>query len=1044
LNCRSRGQNFWDAVLEREGQTEEEIALRGKKRFSVRLERVNPQAIWEAAHEAAPAKGTPFHLEPDGSGVIDNLVFRPKTTPAPGPGEIAIAVDHSALNFRDVMLASGMLPPDALEGGIFGKQLGLECAGEVSAVGHDVRDLKMGDRVMALAADTLSGVALAKAIHAVKIPDTLSTEQAATLPMAYLTAYYGLVTLARVRAGERVLVHAGAGGVGIAAVQIAKVLDADVFATASPAKHAYLRSLGVEGVYDSRDTRFFDDIMADTGGGGMDVVLNSLAGPRITQSLKALASSGRFVEIGKADIYKNKRIGLRLLADNISYFAVDIDRLLLQKPALMGEVLSDAIALFTERGLNPHPYAVYPVAEARAAIEALARGANTGKIVLSMKGTVRVAPPATLDLPRDATYLVAGGTSGFGLETARFLADKGARHIALVSRNGLAGDAEREKVRALEKSDVEVSVFNADIANLEEVRRVVDQCHLETAPLRGVFQSAMVLDDGMLEEMSFEHFSAPLAPKVQGTSNLHQATEKIDLDYFISFSSIASMYGTPGQGNYAAANSFLDQLAAWRRAKGLSATTINWGVLGSVGFVARTEKVRDFLGNHGWAPLSPEEAFQVLERAMLEKPVQIGALKTDWVALGETFPHSTTSYRFAHLHREDVRTDSAGDGGKDLSKLLATTARDKRKGILVSALSKTMGKIVGVAADKVDTELPITRMGLDSLMANQVRSWLTTQTGIDVTLMQIMQGPSIGELAEDIAQKIDQISQGSAFGGGAGWVTIPKPNPDASERLFCFSYLGAGASVFSHFVDAMPEDIELCLVQLPGRENRLAEAPFTDGMALFAELSVAVYPLLDKPYAFYGHSFGGNIAMSFATYLKAVHDTAPAHLFVGAAVPPGVENPLEKRFLENEAKGYDDLSDQDLAELLRTLGAPEAILNDEEVFAATVPALRADLEITRQRLVSKDQKVSCPLTAIAGTGDDIYDASLLAKWEKHSDDFTFERVDGGHLFIHDEVAARAVVELISDALSRADEGEPPADLSERRRAKTAELTAAGA
>jgi len=1023
---------FAEMVLAPEGMTEEEIAIRGKKRFSARFERVDAERMWRSAHQEVPARGAAFHLESDDSGLLESLVFRPKDTSMIAPDEVEIAVTHSALNFRDVMLASGMLPDEALEGGVFKKQFGLECAGEVTAMGSRVSGLKVGDRVMAVAADTIAGVAVAKADHVVPIPEGMTFEQAATLPMAYLTAYYSLVTLARVRAEDRVLIHAGAGGVGIAAVQIARTIGAEVYATAGRPKHAYLKSLGVKAVFDSRDTAFYDDIMRVTSGQGVDVVLNSLAGPKTTQSLKALAPAGRFVEIGKADIYKNKRVGLRLLADNISYFAVDVDRLLEQRPKLMGEVFREAVKLYVSRELSLHPYAVYPVSDVRAALGALARGEQTGKIVISMKGRVSVAPPATLRLPGNAAYLVAGGTGGFGLETARFLAERGARHLALVSRNGVKRDEEAATVRELEQAGVEVKVFQADISKQDEVQRIVRATHSDTVPLRGVFQSAMVLDDGLVNDMSWEQFRMPLLPKVQGTWNLHRATEHLPLDYFVSFSSIASMYGTPGQSNYAAANSFLDQFSKYRRSRGLAATTINWGVLGSVGFVARTKKVRDFLGNHGWAALSLREAFQVLERAMLEKPVQIGALKTDWQALGETFPHSRSSYRFQHLHSEDAeRAGAVGEGSQDLAKRLAGTTHEKRKGILVSALSQMMGKIVGVSKDKVDVELPVTRMGLDSLMANQIRSWLTTQTGIDFTLMQIMQGPSIEELAEEIAQKIDQTAASSTGSGSGEWVVIPKPNPDASHRLFCFSYLGAGASVFNHFADELTDDLELCLVQLPGREDRVGEEPIRDGMALFSELSEAIEPLLDKPYAFYGHSFGGNIAMSFATYMKAVHDTSPEHLFIGAAVPPGVENPLEKRFLENESKGYDDLPDKSLVELLRTLGAPEAYLNDEETLSAALPALRADLEITGQRLVAKDQKLDCPITAVAGKRDDIYAVNLIAEWKRHTDRFKLELVDGGHLFIHDEASARAVTRLISDTLSKTDL-EPPIDLSKRR------------
>ncbi len=1006
---------YEELVAVPEGPTEEEVAIRGRMRFAARLERVDTEALWQNAHTEVPAAGSYFHLTSDDSGVVDRLAFRTATPRPLGPDEVRIAVRHTALNFRDAMLALGLLPDEALFGGVFEKRFGLECAGMVTEVGTAVTHLRTGDAVMAVAADTIGGIVTANGAHVVHIPDGMTTEQAAALPMAYLTAYYSLVTLARLERGERVLIHAGAGGVGIAAIHIAKALGAEVHVTASRPKHDFLESLGVHAVYDSRSTGFYSEVMRATDGWGVDVLVNSLAGAKLTQGLKALAPCGRFVEIGKADLYRNKRIGLKLLADNISYFAVDIDRLLRQKPDLMGRTLAGAAALIASERFAPHPYTVYPIAEVREAIWALSRAEQIGKIVLSMEGTVRLAPPAALALPPDGAYLIAGGTSGFGLEVARFLAERGARHLTLVSRSGLKTDADRGVVAELTRSGVTVQILEADISDPEEARRVVAKTHSESTPLKGVFQSTLVLDDGLVKEMSAAQFIAPLMPKIQGTWNLHRATLGLPVEHFVSFSSVASLYGTPGQGNYAAANAFLDSFAVYRRAMGLPASTVNWGVLGGVGFVARSKKVRDFLGNHGWGALSVREAESVLEKVLLEAPVNIGAMKADWRALGETFQNSGGSYRFEALHREaDKEMVSAGESGQDLLGRVLALPPEKRGGVLREAVAQMLSKILGVAKDKIDIATPITQMGLDSLMANQIRSWLTTQTGVEFSLMQVMQGPTVEELAEEIVQKLASAPPKPLM--DAGWFQIPRPNPDATHRLFCFSYLGAGASVFNDWPGLFPEEIEVCLVQLPGREERIDEPPFTDGMSLFSALAEAMTPMLDKPYAFYGHSFGGNLAMSFSAYLKAVRDTGPSHLFIGAAVPPGEVNPLDQRFLDKDTR-YETLPDEMLVDLLKAVGAPNAYTDNRELVEAAMPALRADLEITGQRLVAKDHKAACPVIALAGTEDHLYDIDLLGKWRKLADAFELFEVSGGHLFIHEETARVQAAEIIKKVIS---------------------------
>jgi len=547
--------------------TEREVAFRKGIRYVARLIPRASKASSGAVLEVPAAES--FRLDISRPGNLDNLILRKAIRPKPEAGEVEIRVNAAGLNFRDVMNAAGVYPGGPIP-------FGAECAGTISEVGSGVTDLKVGDEVLAVANGSFSAFTTADARAVVAKPPAFSFGQAATIPIAFLTAYYSLHHLAKLSRGERVLIHAGAGGVGLAAVQLAQHAGAEIFATAgSPEKRAYLKSMRVPHILDSRSLIFADEIMKATGGRGVDVVLNSLPGEYITRSLAILTAYGRFVEIGKTDIYQNKPLGLFPFRNNLSYFALDLERVCRERPALVRSLLMELMAMFKQGSLKPLPHNVFLVEDAANAFRYMARRKNIGKVVLSFSFAESKKSADRSTAPRaDATYLITGGHGGLGLRVARWLVEKGARHLALLSRSG-ASIAAQEVVTELAAKGAAVTTIQADISNESEVAQALSQIHDTMPPLRGIIHAAGVLDDHLLMNLDAESFRRVLAPKVLGAWNLHKLTGDLPLDFFVVFSSVASILGSPGQANYAAANAFLDGLAHDRRSHGLPCLSIN-------------------------------------------------------------------------------------------------------------------------------------------------------------------------------------------------------------------------------------------------------------------------------------------------------------------------------------------------------------------------------------------------------------------------------------------------------------------------------------
>ena len=811
------------------GSAEDEVLLRDGGRW---VRRFRPLRDLDACADAATA--LPARLERADTAGIEDIHHRLCDPAPPAAGEVEIAVRAAGLNFSDVMKALDLypgLPPGRVA-------LGSECSGVITRVGPGVTEWRPGDEVMAVAPGAF-GTHVAVATHLVaRKPAGLSHEQAAAVPIAFLTAVHALQECGRMRAGESLLVHAASGGVGLAALQLARLAGVRVFATAgSDEKREFVRRHGAEHVMDSRSLAFADEVRRLLPG-GVDMVLNSLPGDAIARGIASLAVGGRFLEIGKRDIYADAPLGLHGMRNNIAFFAIDLDQLFKQQAERMGAALRALVGRFESGELVPPPVTVFAADETAAAFRTMQQARHVGKVVISYAVRPRrVRPPAAgaLRLDPQGTYWVAGGLGGFGIEIARWLAARGAGALVLGGRSGAVSPAAAAAIADIERGGTQVRIVPADITRPEEVRRVLAHVAETLPPLRGILHTAMVLEDRLLLDLDRATLDRVLRPKVLGGWNLHRESLGLELDHFILFSSLSSVFGHAGQANYAAANAALDGLAHHRRGLGLPATVINWGHVGEVGYLAERGELSARLERQGVLSFTVRQATDCLAAALVSRETQLSVLRMDWTlwrGLGIT---AAVPPKFAHLLR--ARDGAAAAGAAVSPESIRAAAPTERLAMVERFVRGKAAGLLGIDPAEMDADRPLLELGLDSLMAVEFRNWIENQLAVGLPISALMRGGGVRSLAGTICDEIGTTAapEAAAAGTEADAVAASAFPMSAGQRGLWYAYrrdptstpynVSLPARVRSAVdVDALRRTIELVVARHPSLRTTFSDA----------------------------------------------------------------------------------------------------------------------------------------------------------------------------------------------------------------------------
>lgn len=757
-----------DALLDEVGEEKPEslVAFRQGRRLAARL--VHSTSDSSEPRETPHADlNQPYELRVSSAGVLDNLSLCRVERRLPGPGEVEIEVHATGLGFRDVLIALGRYPGTS-------QVLGYECAGRIVRVGAGLTGFHAGQRVMAVGPGSYSAFLTIAADRIVPIPEPLSDEQAATLPSAFLTAQYALCRLGRISAGETVLIHAAAGGVGLAAVQLARRAGAEILATAgSPEKRAYLESLGVPHVMDSRSLEFAGQIMDITGGRGVDVVLNSLAGDFIPKSLSVTAPKGRFLEIGKTGIWDHARVAE--LNRELAYYPIDLAAAFDIEPGLVQSLFEELIPDFAQGLLKPLPFRSFPIDRAVSAFRFMAHARHVGKVIVSHPGSHGNRPGRTTGLDAAGSYLITGGMRGLGLLVAQWMSERGARHLVLTGRGEVSGSA-AEAIREIEAKGTQVTVSRGDVSDPVHLAALFSRFGRSLPALRGVIHCAGVVDDGVFAQQTWERFEKVMAPKVEGAWRLHVLSQGQPLDFFVLFSSAVSLLGSAGQANHVAACAFEDSLAHHRHDLGLPALSINWGPWSDIGAATQTG-ISQRLRMKGFRLIEPRQGLRVLEQLLARELVQAGVLSVDWRQYADALPSgSQSAFLTRVLSTVEVRPpDEQRTAPRKLTLLeqLSQTPPGKRRALLEAHIREQAIRVLGFNPSfKLDPYQGLASLGMDSLMTIELKNRLQNSLGKPLSSTIVFDHPTVADLAEYLERSFLMVTEDS---------TGPQPDDGAGS-----------------------------------------------------------------------------------------------------------------------------------------------------------------------------------------------------------------------------------------------------------------------
>ncbi|WP_316979472.1 type I polyketide synthase [Shumkonia mesophila] len=728
---------------------ESRVCLRGDRRFVARFTRRLPGGSDEAV---APRE--PYTLEIGGGG-LDDMRLVPQDRREPGPGEVEFEIVATGVNFKDVLRSLGELSDTA-------NRVGGEAAGVVTRVGAGVDDLRPGDAVISrdMAGGGFSAYQTSQRRFLTRKPDFLTFEEAATISIAFMTARHGLFELGKLQKGERVLIHAGAGGVGLAAVQQALNAGAEVFATAgSRRKRDYLTRIGAHHVFNSRSLDFADEVRRLTGGRGVHVVLNSLTGEHLRRSLLLLVDGGRFLELGKREILSEEAV--REIHPTARYQAFDLTDVVAGSADGRADMMAAILREMESGALFAPPVRVFPVERASDAFRFMSRALHIGRVALSHRAEIRGrGQSGEKRLRADGVYLITGGLGALGLEFAEWLAAGKVGGIVLTGRRAPSEEA-AARIEAMRAGGTEVTAVRCDIADPDDVRRLMEGIDGSPLALRGVIHAAGILDDRTIARMDWERFTTVLRPKMLGAWNLHLATLDRPLDFFVVFSSAAATLGNRGQVNYAAGNAFMNALVDHRRSLGLSGTAVCWGPFADVGMAATGSEAGERMAKNGILGIKPADGVAVLA-AILKRDIPVTTVADmDWGRFLETVPGDIASTLFSRLAVPKTAAaperapgaEEAG-AGSPAERIRAATPEERPAAVL-TAIRRIVAKVMGHEdASAVPTDTSLMRLGLDSLMAMDFRNRVEKRLSVSVPFGFLAEQASLETIAADIVKEI--------------------------------------------------------------------------------------------------------------------------------------------------------------------------------------------------------------------------------------------------------------------------------------------------
>ncbi|MGW4092492.1 type I polyketide synthase [Nocardia sp. NPDC004750] len=749
---------FWNDNLD-------EVVLRAGTRWAPLVTKPL-QARLDALDTAEPMTDPEanFTLDLPRTRLLSALAWRQCPRPQPGPGQVEVRMKIIGLNYKDPLKVIGLLGERELAPTYFGTVPGMEGVGEVVRVGEEITDLAVGDLVAVAAKGMMRRYVVVDRQLTIPLPADADPAYC-TSTIAFGTAEYALLDLARLEPGETVLIHGAAGGVGTAAIQVAKDRGARIIGTAgADERRAHVLALGADHAIDSRSLNFVDDVLELTGGKGVEVVLSSAPGEILRQNFNAVAEFGRIVEVGKADIYTGGLLEMSNFDKNLAYFSMDLDRLVAVDAQRLARLLQRVYEKVLAGTYKPLPYRLFETDEVSRAFEETIRSTGLSRIALRLDSPAPAVRPylPDLEIHSAATYLVTGGFGGFGMAIGRWLVLRGARRLVLLGRGGASTEEARRQLEAWRTVGVEVIEERADVTDPEAVAAIVARSHSAEHPLRGVFHAAGAVADNRLDAMRFEELDKVYRPKVHGARVLHRAVADagIGLDMFVLCSSGGSMYGIYGQYNYCAANVAVESLAEeWSRA-GERALCVGWGHLsGATGGMAADETALKYLDLVGFDPIDMADATAYLEQTLRLGVARAAIIPTDWAKLTGTFPQLTRTGRTTALAQASAKDTS------ELARLRAEVAaieEGKRGAFVARKMAEELAVVMGVPVESIDMTVPVPELGLDSLMAVELGARVTKTLGIDLMSLQMGRSFSLEQAGPKVAELILAADSGQA------------------------------------------------------------------------------------------------------------------------------------------------------------------------------------------------------------------------------------------------------------------------------------------